>query len=244
MSWIRDPFIVAGFLLLTWGGFAGAEVYTDPSGFSFTYPDGWFVVPRSNMGQVKDALPPGVKAWMAKNNFDFSRISVVLVRVGEGDFLENLNVVVEKQQIPVNDNTIKEASNQYAKAGAKVENFQGRVQQVASRPALVMDYQVVLPGTQRPLRQRQALIPGGGKTYMVTCTALPESFEQHRPTFETILASFQAPPPVSQGFDWNQVLVGGMVGAVVGGLVGLFQWLFKKKKPAEGTERTQGTQPG
>lgn len=43
------------------------------------------------------------------------------------------------------------------------------------------------------------------------------------------------PPPLIEGhtmlfgdFDWNQVLMKGLIGGVIGGVVGLFIWLGKR----------------
>jgi hypothetical protein len=194
---IRRRLLLAGLLLATSGGAAFGGTYADPSGFSFTYPEGWTAVTRASLGDVHQALPQEVKDWVAKNNLDLNRVAVVLVRNGGGEFLENLNVVVDKQQIPVDDKTLRQLTDglpgQYRSMGATVDDVRGRVQKVGSRDAVVVDFRSRLPGVPYPLRQRQVMIPGGGNTYIVTCTARAESFDQHLPTFEKILANFQAP---------------------------------------------------
>ena len=75
-----------------------------------------------------------------------------------------------------------------------------------------------------PLKQRQVFFAGGGKTYIVTCSALADRFGEYSGTFDEMLESFKVPGTVAQqqqqGFDWNRVMVMAVDG-IAGGLVGL-----------------------
>jgi hypothetical protein len=223
---------IAAVLLFTGAGRAFGGDYADPSGFSFTYPEGWIPLNRS-MKDVGQALPPEMKNWLAKNNVDLNRVAVVLLRKGRGDFIENLNVVIDKQQIPANDATVKQMIDmlpqKFAAMGANLDNIQGRVQRIGSSNAVVLDFQTRLPGVPFSLRQRQVYFPGGGKTYIVTCTAKADSFDQYQPTFENILASFQSPAPHTRAFDWSRVMTQGVMGGIVAGSIGIIAWLLLKK---------------
>lgn len=224
---LRRGLSLGGLLLLIGVGSVFGGDYADPSGFSFTYPENWIPVTRPAMGDVHRALPQEVQNWLAKNNVDFNRVAVVLIRHGREEFLENLNVVVEKQQIPANDKTVKQLTDvlakEYGSMGVKVDNYQARVQKVGSHDAVVMEYQMQLPDVAFPLRQKQVVFPGGGKTYIVTCTGRVDSFDQYQPIFEKVLASFQVPAPVAGGADWDPVVLAGMVVGFIGVLVaGLF----------------------
>lgn len=239
-------FSLVGSILLAYGAVACGGSYADPSGFSFTYPDGWVPITRAVMGDANQFVPPEVKDWIARNKVDLSRVAVTLIRNGQDDFLENLNVVVDPQQIPVNDKTVKELTGvlrkQYAAMGVEIDNLQGGVQRLGTHDAVVLEYQARMPAVPYTLRQRQVMFPGGGKTYIVTCTAKADSFDRYKLTFEQIVASFQVPAPVARGFDWNQVLttgiVGGVVGAFVGGLFWLAKRLFSKAKPKRQSDRS------
>src|SRR5262249_42597506 len=90
---------LAAVLVFSGAGSAFGGDYADPSGFSFTYPEGWIPLHRS-MKDAAQALPPELKNWIAKNNVNLDRATVFLIRNGREEFLENLNVVIEKQQIP------------------------------------------------------------------------------------------------------------------------------------------------
>lgn len=224
-------FVLVGLIFVGGVGAARGGEYADPSGFSITYPDGWVVVNRAAMSGAQQALPPEMRDWVAKNKLDLSKVAVMVVRNGQEDFLENLNVVVNNQQIPTDDNAVKQLTaampGQYAAMGAQVTNIQGRVQKVASRDAVVVEYDARLPGVETPLRQRQVALPGGGKTYIVTCTARADTFDKYQPTFDAVLASFKAPAPA--GFDWSRVFSTGVIGGLIGLVVAVVLGVMKKK---------------
>lgn len=235
---IRRRLSLLAFLVMLCGRSAFGGDYADPSGFSFTHPEGWIPITRMAMGDVKQALPQELKDWVKRNNVDLSQIAVVLLRDGREDFLENLNVVVEQQQIPVSEDSVKKLTDQltqrYREMGVTIEDFRGRVQKVGSRDALMFDYQSRIPGVPFALRQRQVMIPGGGKTFIITCSTKADTFNQHAPTFEAILASFQAPAPLAMGFDWSRVgrsaAAWGIAGGVIGGLLAIVRKFTNKAK--------------
>jgi hypothetical protein len=241
--------LLIGLILVACGQSAFGGSYADPSGFSFTYPDGWVPVTRAAMGDINQVVPRELKDWISRNKVDLNRVAVTLVRDGRDEFLENLNVVVDAQQIPVDDKTVKKLtdmiSQQYGAMGVKVDGVQGRVQKVGPRDAVVVEYQARMPGVPDTLRQRQVMFPGGGKTYIVTCTARVNSFDKYQPTFDRVLASFQVPAPVAQGFDWNRVVMTGLVGGVIGGLIGGLAWVVRrlssKASPKQGSASTPDT---
>jgi hypothetical protein len=97
---------------------------------------------------------------------------------------------------------------------------------------IVIDFQSRLPTAPFPLQQRQVVFVGGGNSYIVTCSAKTDTFARYTEVFDAVLASFKVPAPRGgQGFDWNRVLLYGIIGGVVGGLVGLFKKLAGRKKP-------------
>lgn len=205
---------------------AGGE-YRDPTGFSFVYPDGWFAVAAFQEGAIRETMPPEIQAWLEKNSIDFKKVSVLLVREGHEEFLENMNVVVVPDQLSLNDRSVKDLLNQltqkYASMGMKLGKLEGQARKIGANQTYVVEYRIVFPFDDSPLIQRQVFIPSGGKTYVVTCTGKAETFADHAPTFESILASLKVPAPISQGFNWNRVLMTGIFGGVVGGLFPLFK---------------------
>jgi hypothetical protein len=81
-----------------------------------------------------------------------------------------------------------------------------------------------MPGVSGTLRQKQVMIPGGGKTFIVTCTASAETFDLYQPTFEGVLSNFQVPAPVTRGFDGKQGEEMAFVWGVIAGVVGVLAW--------------------
>jgi hypothetical protein len=225
----------ATFLLLLYVKSVAGGEFRSPAGYSFAYPEGWYVLadPRDRLDKMP--LPPTIQAWFEKNHVDFSKVSAIAVRDGQGDFLENLNVVVSPGQMPVNDSTLKVLlegiPKQVVSMGGKVEDLHGGVQKVGANEALAVEYRCTFPGTEFPMRQRQFYIPGG-KTYIVTCTGGADTFTEYAPIFENILTSFTVPAPIVQGFDWSKAILAGIIGSVGGVLITLFKAIAGLRKPA------------
>jgi hypothetical protein len=184
-------------------------------------------------------------AWITKNS-----IEVLLVHKDDdgSDFRENVNVVVEDRELPLNDSTLNslEATlpNQYESMGGKVEDLNGRIERVGLNQAVVMEYRITFSARPAALRQKQVLIPGGGRTYIVTCSAQADTFANHARSFDDILASIKVPPPVNQGFDWSRVwsrsMSGAMIGAVCAVIVGL---IVVRGKKFAGTKNRTASSP-
>jgi hypothetical protein len=244
MGALYRQILLIGLILLACGQSAFGETYSDPSGFSFTYPEGWIAVTQKAMGDVNQIVPDDTKEWVLKNNVDLSQIAVTVIRDGNEEFLENLNVVVKPQQIPVNDKFEKELkaaiSQQLGTMGVKLEGVQSRIEKIGSRDAIVVTFQSRLPGVDDLLRQKQIMLPGGGNTYIITCTAKADSFDKYQPTFDAVLASFQAPAPATQGFVWNQAAVSGAIGGVVGGMIAA---LALAKRSSSGKSKAKPESP-
>jgi hypothetical protein len=226
--------LLVALILLVGARSASGKDYTDPSGFSFTHSDAWVAFNRASLGDMRQAFPRELKNWISRNRIDFNQVAMVLVRNGRGDFLENLNVVVDqKQQIPVDDATVAQLKamlpKQYLTMGIKVDDLKVSVGRFGTREAIVADYRAKLPGVPYTLRQKQAIFPGGGKTYTVTCTAKADAFPRYQPTFDKVLASFNVPPPAAvQSVNWGQSMNMGWVGGIIGGLAGGIAWLVRK----------------
>jgi hypothetical protein len=222
-------------LSLLAGRAAIAGEYHDPSGFSFTYPDGWFAAGKF---ESLAKLPPELARWIANNHIDLKQVAVVLIHAGRGSFLENLNVVVVHDEMPLDDASIKEIENglpaQYRSMGVSIENLEGHVQQAGNNKALVVDYSSRLPGLGFPMSQRQYYVPLAGSTYVVTCTATSESFARIAPVFEEIVGSFATtasrPAGALKDFKTDQVFIFGVIGGAAFGMVGALVAAWKSMK--------------
>jgi hypothetical protein len=232
MRIFQPRLLIVGLIMLAGGEFTCAGDYSDPSGFSLTVPDGWVVVNRGASMQPDQALPPEFKDWMAKNNFDLNQVKVELVRQEAKVPLESVNVAVDQRQISINDRAVENLKDTlvkgYAEIGMTLKNLQSKIGKIGARDAIIMEYQTQMRGIPDLLRQKQVVIPGGGKTFTITCSAPDDSFDQHRPAFDQVLASFQAPPPLTAGFDWGSNP--GLVGGIVGGLAVLIWKMLKGKR--------------
>jgi hypothetical protein len=211
-------------------GRAGAGEYRDPAGFSFNYPDGWTTVTSRNVEAGAPLVAPQIKAWLTTNHVDLKYFSVILIREHGGEVVANLNVVVDPRQLRADDHNAKELlrnlPENYRSVGMRAENLSVRQQKFATALALVVDLEVTMPGSPVPLEQRLAYYPGGGKTFVVTCTSVAEEFDKYGPTFDAILASFKVPAPDAMGIDWTSAVTAGAVCGAAAALVTLFKKLI------------------
>jgi hypothetical protein len=239
MHHIRGMAILAALFLGAVAGRASGGEHRDPTGFSLVYPTGWSAVPGGQSKGTHDSLSPDVKAWLDKNSVNLDKMALILIRDGDAESRDTLNVVVENQQLPLNDNTLNTLRStlpkQYESMGAKVEDVEGRTARVGLNQAGILEYRITFPFADSALRQKQVFLPGGGKTYIVTCTSRADTFADRARSFEEILATIKVPPPIRWGFDWNRVLMASLAGAAIGLFAGLLMMLLKfiaPKKPA------------
>lgn len=204
-----------------------AGEYSSPEGYSFTYPDGWTAASKHDVDMNSASLPKEFKNWVAKTNVDLNQLSVVLVHIGHEQFAENLNVVVVPQELPMNENSVTELTGvleqQYRTMGIAPKQLQGRLQEVGKNKAIVFTYEAQLPGIGFPVMQKQVYFSGGGKSYIVTCSASTRTFANTLPTFDAILASFNVPTPSTLSPEMKNIIIMAVVGGIIGGLIGLFK---------------------
>jgi hypothetical protein len=223
MSDFRLIDLAIAILALMNGGLASAGEYHDPSGFSFTYPDGWTVFRYGDKANEFEGVPPEVARWIKKNNMDLRKIAVTLVRNGDPEFSENFNVAVMPEQLPFDDKTVKsvaEMPKHMEVKGLTIEDQQTRIQKVGAHRAIVTEYRVKVAGVSQEMKQKQILIPSGGKTYWLTCSAKIETFAQYEETFDSIAGSLKLPVPafmvVIQTLLVGIFVIGGLAAAVAG----------------------------
>src|SRR5438477_3994061 len=157
MHRIAKLFASALLLFFSWVAPLAAGEYSDPNGFSFTYPDGWIAVANPGKDIDPKTAPPQFRQWLEKNNISLSRMNVVLIRDGQDEFPVALSVLVNQQQIPVNDDTTKQLLDmmraQAPSMGATIADAEGHVRKVGANEAIVYDFQTRLPGVPVPLKQ-------------------------------------------------------------------------------------------
>src|SRR5262245_24212297 len=223
MLCIRPRVCIVGLVLTSWVGSAQGGQHTDPSGYAFKYPDGWFLIANLREGLRNAPLPPEIKNWIARNKVDMSQVSALLVRQGDEAFLENLNVVVNPGEMPLTSSTarsyVRGLTEQYRSMGISVESQDARLREIGGKKAIVGEFVVRMPMISFPIQQKQVCFAGGGKTYIVTCTGRASTFDRYAGTFDYILSSFEVPDAGFQGFDWQRVLAFAAVGGILGGLV-------------------------
>jgi hypothetical protein len=242
--------ILLELLLLAGAPSAFGERYVDPSGFSFDCPDGWVVLPGGAMQEIGRAVPRDMQDLIARRNIDLRELAVLMIKVVDDEPAATLNVIVLPKQMPIWDETEVEQARTIAELLAetefKLEGFRAFREKLGSRDVIVVEYHRETPGVPGSQRHNHILFVGGGKSYIVTCSAPVESFEEYQPTFDAVLASFEVPPPIAPGFDWNDLFEKTVIGAVAGGAIGV-GWvvlrLSRRPRPAPESPITDADQP-
>ena len=197
---------------------AVAGEFQSEAGVSFLYPEDWVAITELNQGK----LPPEFQEYIRSRQFDMKSLHVMVLRVTSDEFAENINLVILPGQIVASQSVLDQRQVnmpiELEELGVKVSHLSGVIETIAERPALVLTSDVLMPFAEEPLRQRQVLIPGGGKTFVITCTATPASYDKYSVTFDEILRSLKLPDPVDSGSGW----LGAKIGMLVGGLIGAF----------------------
>ena len=179
-----------------------AKEYTDPTGYSFTYPDDWVKADDAGVRERLDQIPEALKKSLDPNA-DLSRLSVVITRETDAEYAENVTVAVMDGQVPIDEKSLAIAKDnvtkQASETGFQVTILQRRIERLEDRNAVVLEWLSKLPDVPVEIRHRQVLIPGGGQTYVFTYTSTSDQFEQYSPVFHKIVASFRGPPPISEG---------------------------------------------
>jgi hypothetical protein len=214
-----------GLSIFVFAAIARGGEYSDPSGYSFNYPDDWVIVTQASL--VGDpSIPPHIKdlvAKLAKNFPDPSNFSAALLHRSPNEFhRESVTIVIQPQEMLLSpksaDELVVTIREQCPTRGISMTELQSHFQMIGGNYALVVECDARVPAAPFPLRYRQVYIPKGGKTYIITCAAKADSFATYSPTFDAMLASFKVPGAWALEFSgWIWIAV-----AVAGGLWALF----------------------
>ena len=216
-----------------------AGEFSGPQGFSFAFPEGWIALSeqdRQNMGLAENELVQRAK-------IDLTLIAVLVVQPGNDDFCPSFNVVVNSPETPINekakDEILSIVSTKLRSVGMTVIEPTAEIRKIGANSVIVMDYRSRIPAMPFELRQRQVFFTGGGKNFIVTCSAKMAEFDAVSPAFDSMLASFKVPPPTVSsapfgGFGLKDTLISsaicGVIGVAVGGCIAAFNLLLKKRK--------------
>ncbi|GEM_PF-322104 len=180
------------------GGLAAqGQMYSSPSGFSLSVPDGWQLLTKEG--------PPPSQDVTAKTKFNPARMSALAYSPTDPHI--NLNVIVLQGAIPMDDDAAKGYSqmlqDQSAQAGVALQAFTVARHNYGGHNALLADYDMDFSTSNGPNRdlgkvhQWQVVFSGTSNTYVVTCSAGTVAFPTLAPVFERVLASMNYPGAMS-----------------------------------------------
>ena len=141
---------------------------------------------RANRFEMQ--APPG---WTIRESGGTA--AVLMTAPGAGEAVRpNLNVVVEDRYAGL---TLEEAAERCKTQVASLRGFEllapeQSITLADGLRAIVIAFRQAATGT--PLAQRQMVVVGGGRTYVVTATASPETFAAEEKNFDACFRSFRA----------------------------------------------------
>jgi hypothetical protein len=221
---------------------AWAEDYTDPSGLSIKVPDGWILVSKEKFRSATGELDGPIKEFITKNKIDLKAIDFMIGReTKDEEFSENLNLVVREGELPVSNEMAAELktimSGEYKRIGAEIKSLETSLTKINGQDRMVIDSVMKIPGLPDVLAQKQVFFVGGGKTFIITCTALESTLARYTPQFDAMLKSIKIPSKDAKAMvvGWlteldPPTLIGGIIGAVVGFVAGLRAIIQRKLK--------------
>jgi len=169
---------VFGLAVLFFCGMAdvrGSE-FTSPKGFAITYPTGWRAVPLDKLAQMESGA---------------AHIDAMICKRGDGKFIDNLNVIVMPQPIPIEANIgeklIALVKGQMEAGGKKLKDMKSQRTDVGGIKAIALAFEIEQPGSDDSMRNWQVYIPGAKQTYIVTCGALKSRWADRWPIFKEMI---------------------------------------------------------
>jgi len=117
---------------------------------------------------------------------------LVMAPAADGQVRPNVNVVVRKGAAP-----LLSLHQEVTAARESLKQMPG-FRLIAEGPTTTADGRAAWTATfvqealGRPVEQRQLIVMGGQKTYLVTATASPETFAAEEPNFDVCFRSFRA----------------------------------------------------
>lgn len=203
---------------------AGAADYA-ASGLALAYPDGWVLATQADSKLLQGSPSPMRRLF---TGLDFRHISLCVARPPEDEFCDNVNLVIESEEVALTEETRVRANSElplmYAPYHISPTGLAVKLETIGANRTLSARWDIVIPGDSRPLTQWQVHIPGGGKTYVFTCSAPQARFARVEPAFRTILASVK----IQRG--WPAWLVTAIQVAVLCAGVALLLVLTRPKK--------------
>lgn len=218
-------------LALAFPGHVMAERYKSPQGFSLDLPAGWTVTSKEQSQQLENT----VKEQLDKaKQSDPSRMAVAVF--DPVNPRNNINVVVSPRRERIDDanapgqygSTLR---NGYRQMGFTLEGLTVDRRTFGKHRAMVAEYENdygTAGGGPGKVHQLQAIFPGSGKSYIVTCTAPSEQYATMVPLCTRTLESLDIEAGVFDNIPpWMR---NALIGAVIGALVSLLLGLAKKKR--------------
>jgi hypothetical protein len=207
----------------------GSE-YQSPKGFHLEYPNDWVIATKEQQRTVGDA------AGKLVGSIDFNRIDAIIYNP-QSDPIQNVNVIVVPESMPSGNDGVSEVESamrqQFTSANISAQNLECGTTHVGSNDAISCAWTALIDSHE--MRQRQFLIAGKVRSFIITCSAGAKTYTSVEPVFTQMLNSFAvaSEPGITPEEWWSKlspVARNVIIGAAIGAAYGLLSSLFKKAK--------------
>lgn len=151
--------------------------FTSPKGFTITYPEGWKPATKEEYDLVAKTM--GVKV---------PDLAAFLYGPRQGDFADNINVLVLPQALTLDEKTekglIDSVKNGMAK---KAASFSAKQVEISGKAAVSIACEVERQPQGDLMRIWQVYIPGKKQVYVFTCATLKARWDELWPTFKEMV---------------------------------------------------------
>lgn len=247
-NWGTLAALIGAALLVAWLGWKamvpgrGTPVpegaYRDPGqAFAMVPPAEWITVTPDNIEEISrqhaGSIPGGMRQALSGGKALLFFIKLMPGREG-GD---NINIVTMKQQMPrLSESDRKAAETEIVKSvGSQFSGFKVNHSELVTLDKLqalriTSEASVFDPSIRRKINILlvQAMVPGNGRTYVITCTTdLDQSGGES--SCNQSIESFRVlkrPSLLGGKGIFNGALKGALVGAAIGLAVGFIKWAF------------------
>jgi hypothetical protein len=151
--------------------------FASPKGFTITYPEGWKVATKQENDLVAKSMGGNVPA-----------LAAFLYGPRQGDFADNINVLVLPQTLTLDDKTEKELVDGVKNGmGKKAANFTAKRIEINGNAAVSIGCEVERKPQGDFMRIWQVHIPGKKQVYVFTCATLKPHWAEVWPTFKDMV---------------------------------------------------------
>jgi hypothetical protein len=204
-------------------------------GISMNIPDNWMILSK---GQTR-SLPDEIRQRFPQmRNIDFNKLETSAYDTSCEGFLENVNIVMVRGQMPLSNDAITQVADalekQYADLGMNPSIVSSKISSVGKNDAAVVHCEIDSHYSNGRIQQLLAMMPADRETYIITFSFPENNSEVYLAGINQILSSVKLEHPADSSGRISPLVMNiikyTLLGAILGAAVGLAQYLKNRKK--------------